>query len=350
MARPHWFSIFLFLLLPMQVLAGDPGLSEKPAHHTAEGFRNYPPVEAPARKLGIEFYWKRFKSSFNQPEVPASHFLPVEKALARYRELTAENSVTWIGQSTLLIKLDGRTILTDPFFKKHAAPFNFGPQRYVEPGIPRDKLPPIDIIIVSHNHYDHLDADFIEGLSNKESVTVYVPLKLGSFFTDRGYGNVHELDWYESKTIAGIQITALPCVHYSSRGIGDKNKTLWGAWALAHASGNYFFLGDSAYSPVIFKDIGRKFKGFDLAFVAIGTYGNRVYGVNNHTNPEEAVAIGKQIKASTLMGIHWGTIVLSDEDPWEPPQRFNAAARESGYAPEDTWVFKVGETRKLPQD
>lgn len=349
MARPLWFPFLLFLLLPMQVFATDSaGLSGKPAHHTADGFRNYPPFEPTGANLGFEFYWKRFKSSFNLPDVPPNHFLPTESALARYREHENENSVTWIGQSTLLIKLDGKTILTDPFFKKHAAPFDFGPQRYVDPGIPQNQLPPIDIIIVSHNHYGHLDADFIAGLPNRESVAVYVPLRLGSFFTERGYKNVHELDWYESKTVGGIQVTALPCVHYSSRGIGDKNKTLWCAWALTHTSKNYFFLGDSAYSPVIFKNIGETFEGFDLAFVTIGTYGNRKYGVNNHTNPEEAVAIGKEIKARALMGIHWGTIDLSEEDPWEPPERFKAAARKAGYTPDDIWLFKIGETRKCP--
>ena len=348
MARPQWFLLFLFLLLPVQVLGTDPaGLSGKPAHHTAQGFRNYPPVEATGRKLGFEFYWKRFKASFNQPEVPASHFLPVESALTQFRELENENSVTWIGQSTLLIRLNGKTILTDPVFKKHASPFNFGPRRYVDPGIPREQLPPIDIIIVSHNHYDHLDADFIADLPNKDDLAVFVPLKLGSFFKEQGYDNVHELDWYESKTIADIQISALPCVHYSSRGVGDKNKTLWSAWAVTHASGKYFFLGDSAYSPVIFKDIGNKFEGFDLAFVSIGTYGNRKYGVNNHTNPEEAVAIGREIKARALMGIHWGTIDLSEEDPWEPPDRFKIAAQKAGYAPDHIWLFKIGETRRL---
>jgi len=350
MARTLWLPLLLFLLLPIQALATDPadGLSRKPAHHTADGFRNYPPVEPTGANLGFEFYWKRFKASFNPPDVPPDHSLPAASALTRYREHDNENSVTWIGQSTMLIKLGGKTILTDPFFKKHAAPFDFGPQRYVAPGLAREQLPPIDIIIVSHNHYDHLDADFIAGLPNKDSVTVYVPLKLGSFFTERGYGNVHEMDWYASKTVGDIQITALPCVHYSSRGIGDKNKTLWCAWAVTHTSGNYFFLGDSAYSPVIFKNIGEKFEGFDLAFVTIGTYGNRKYGVNNHTNPEEAVTIGREIKAETLMGIHWGTIDLSEEDPWEPPERFKAAARKSGYPLEDIWLFKIGETRRLP--
>lgn len=130
--------------------------------------------------------------------------------------------------------------------------------------------------------------------------------------------------------------------------MGDKNKSLWCSWAISSSSGQYYFIGDSAYSPTIFKKIGEKFGGFDLAIVTIGAYGNRKYGVNNHTTPEEAVTIGREINAKTLLGIHWGTINLSDEYPWEPPERFEGAAKKSGFSPEDIWVFKIGETRKLP--
>jgi hypothetical protein len=179
--------VLLFLLLPLQALAMDPAdPKERPAHHTTKEFRNFPIIQEPSRRLGFDFYLKRFTSSFSSPVVPKSHFIPEESALARYRELGNENSVTWIGQSTLLIKLDGKTILTDPFFKDHAAPFNFGPKRYVEPGIHPENLPPIDIILISHNHYDHLDADFIEAIPNKQSVQVCVPLKLKPFLLIAG--------------------------------------------------------------------------------------------------------------------------------------------------------------------
>ena len=113
-------------------------------------------------------------------------------------------------------------------------------------------------------------------------------------------------------------------------------------------SGKYLFVGDSAYSPSLFKEIGDKFSSFDLAMVTIGTYGNRKYGVNNHTTPEEAVAIGREVNAKTLLGIHWGTIDLSEEPPWEPPERFRKAANEAGYSSENIWLMKIGETRRLP--
>ena len=179
------------------------------------------------------------------------------------------------------------------------------------------------------------------GLPNKKDIHVFLPLKLKGFFTQRGYRLVHELDWYETRTVYGFQFTALPCIHYSGRGLGDKNETLWSSWAITTPFGKYFFLGDSAYSPTLFKEIATKFDHFDLAMLPIGTYGNRKYGVNNHTTPEEAVTIGKEIKAKALMGIHWGTIDLSDEDPWEPPQRFEEAAQKEGVPQENVWVMKI---------
>lgn len=342
------FSLLFFLIFIIQ--ACNPKSEWKqgmPKHHTTEGFRNYPIVED-TPSLGFNFYMHRVISSLSSPDVPKNHILSEKNAIALYKELNDKNTITWIGQSTLLIKIDGTVIITDPFFSKYASPLPIGPRRYVNPGISPENLPNIDIILVSHNHYDHLDSDFIESLKNKDDVHVFVPLKLKSFFSERGYKNIHERDWYESDSIYNIQFTCLPTVHYSGRKLSDRNKSLWCSWAISSAGGQYYFIGDSGYSLSIFKEIGKRFGSFDLAMVTIGTYGNRKYGVNNHTTPEEAVTIGKEINAKTLLGIHWGTIELSDEDPWEPPERFNEAAKKSGYSPDDIWIFKIGETRILP--
>ena len=343
-----FFAIsLLFLVFVLRTCTSEPESNQEMSkHYTTKGFRNYPIVEE-AASLGLSFYWGRFISSFSNPDVPKSHLLTEKNAMASLKELHDTDTITWIGQSTLLIKLDGKNIITDPFFSQYASPFPMGPRRYVDPGLSPENLPAIDVILVSHNHYDHLDADFIESLHNKGDIHVFVPLNLKSFFTERNYKNVHELDWYEDDSVYGIQFTSLPTVHYSGRGIGDKNKSLWCSWAISSSAGQYYFIGDSAYSPTIFKEIGKKFGDFDLAMVTIGTYGNRKYGVNNHTTPEEAVAIGREINAKSLLAIHWGTIDLSDEDPWEPPKRFKEAAKKSGYSLGDIWIYKIGETRKL---
>jgi L-ascorbate metabolism protein UlaG (beta-lactamase superfamily) len=347
-------SFIILKIFAMQACVSSPASSSslnwevgKPKHHTTEGFRNYPIVpESPA--LGIGFYMRRIESSFNLPVVPESHYLSEEDAITQLNNLKNKNTITWIGQSTFLMKIDGKFILTDPFFSKHASPFSIGPSRFVKPGISPEALPKIDIIIISHNHYDHLDEQFIESLPNKENIHVFVPLKLISFFTERGYSFVHELDWYETDSIYNFRLTALPTVHFSGRGIGDRNKSLWCAWAISTPFGKYFFIGDSAYSPTLFNEIGNNFESFDLAMLTIGTYGNRKYGVNNHTTPEEAINIGKAIKAKTLLGMHWGTIELSDESPWEPPKRFKESAQKAGFLSEKIWIMKIGETRILP--
>ncbi len=333
------------------LILGGPVLAEvsveRPKHHTEDGFQNYPLTpEAPSFSIG--FYLHRVWQSFFLPDVPEEHSLSEEQALNQFESLKGKDTLTWIGQSTFLIRIDGRIILTDPFFSEYAGPYSMGPRRFVKPGISIENLPLIDVMVISHNHYDHLDDAFIEALPNKEGIHVFVPLGLKAFFSERGYSRIHELDWYENARVNDLQITALPAVHYSGRGLADKNKSLWCSWSIDSPSGRYYFLGDSAYSPELFGQIGAYFNSFNLAMLPIGTYGNRKYGVNNHTTPEEAVSIGMEINAKVLVGIHWGTIEMSDESPWEPPERFKAATKKTGVSAERAWVMKIGETRTLP--
>jgi len=320
---------------------------EKPKHHRDDGFQNFPIVPS-SPSLGIGFYLDRVWSSFILPDVPENHYLSEEQAINQFQELKGKNTLTWIGQSTFLIRINGKIILTDPFFSEYAGPLSMGPRRFVKAGISIRNLPTIDIMLISHNHYDHLDAELIETLPKKEDIHVFVPLKLKIFFTTRGYIHVHELDWNESFSINNFQMTALPTVHFSGRGLWDKNKTLWCSWGISSPSGKYYFAGDTAYSPTIFKDIGKKFNSFDLALLTIGTYGNRKYGVNNHTTPEEAINLGIDINTNIFVGMHWGTIEMSDEPPWEPPKRFKEAAQKAKISLKRVWIMKIGETRILP--
>jgi len=320
---------------------------DRPKHHVDDGFQNYPVTPTPP-SLGIGFYLRRVWSSFFLPDVPDNHYLSEEQAISQFQALKNKNTLTWIGQSTFLLRLEGKTILTDPFFSEYAGPYSMGPRRFVKPGISAKNLPLIDVIIISHNHYDHLDETLVEALPNKKDIHVFVPLKLKTFFIERGYVHVYELDWYESSSVYDLQITALPTVHYSGRGTSDKNRTLWCSWSIESLSGRYYFAGDTAYSPILFKDIGKKFNTFDLAMLSIGTYGNKRYGVDNHTTPEEAIKLGIDVGANIFAGMHWGTIEMSDEPPWEPPQRFEKAAQNAEISSERVWILKVGETRELP--
>ena len=274
-------------------------------------------------------------------------YLPEKKAIQHYENLKGQNTITWIGQATFVLKIQNKVILTDPFFDNSVDPFGTV-ERFVPPGITLENLPSIDMIVISHNHRDHLSENVIDALPNKNRIQVFVPLGMKPFFAEKGYSKIHELDWFESATVGSIRMTSLPAVHYSGRGIWDKNETLWCSWAIESNTGSYFFSGDTAYSPTIFKRIGSEFGPFNLSMMTIGTYGNRKYGINNHANPEEAITMGLEIKTDISVGMHWGTLDLSEEPPWEPPERFRVSAAKAGIQHEKTWIMKIGETRLLP--
>lgn len=322
----------------------------EPAHHVNGGFRNYPVVPEPP-PIRSFFYLRRFWTSFVLPDLPVDHVIPEEKALEQFSHYQSRDSVTWLGQSTFIIKLDGVTILTDPYLTTYASSvWGIGPRRFVPPGITIENLPPIDIIILSHNHLDHLDAETVESIKDKDSIQVYVPLGLRSFFIERGYSQVEELDWNEQRISGPLKLTALPTIHHSGRSIGDKNETLWCSWSIQSSSQNLYFIGDSGYSTTTFKAIGEKMGPFDVALLTIGAYKTRQGDPVTHLYPEDAVKVGLDLKAETLVGMHWGTIQLSDEPPFEPPVRFRKAAAKAGYSSENIWVMKIGETRSSPTD
>ncbi len=199
---------------------------KKSKHHTENGFQNHPPMET-ASSLSISFYFRRVWHSIFLHNVPDNHFMSETEAI-KLKNTISGDSVTWLGHATFLIRVSGKTILTDPFLSKYSGPFSFGgPQRMLSPGISLDHLPQIDIILVSHNHYDHLDEETIRNLPGKKSIQVVVPLGLKQFFKERGYSNVSEIDWHDEFIINEIKLTSLPAVHNSGRGLSDRNETLW---------------------------------------------------------------------------------------------------------------------------
>ena len=319
----------------------------KPWHHLDNGqFRNPPGSPTGTATFGdlTTFFWRRIRTK--PPTVPADHVIGQVKALAAYEATVDQDTVTWLGHAAFLLRLDGKTVLTDPYLTKVAGPFGFGPERYVAPGLPLARLPPIDIILVSHNHYDHLDAKTIEALPGKDRIHVVVPLRLGDFFRERGYVNVHENDWFERVVIHGIEIEVLPAIHFSRRGLFDRNRTLWGGFAIRAGGRSIYHSGDTGYGP-IFSEVNRRSGPFDLALVAIGAYEPRSIMQSSHVTPEDAVQLVDDIGAERAIGMHWGTVQLTDEPPFEPGIRFLKAARTAGWPEGRARIMKIGETLLL---
>jgi N-acyl-phosphatidylethanolamine-hydrolysing phospholipase D len=349
------FSISIILVLAILVACSSNSseyskkvsLDNKTQHHTSSGYQNYPFVETAAPK-GIFFYMRRAWDSIFVPDIPDGHKLTELESIQLLNSIDRDR-ITWLGHASFLITTSGVTILTDPFLSKFASPVSWaGPKRFVDLPMPINKLPSIDIVIVSHNHYDHLDDKTVRNLENKNNIYVVVPLGLKSFFTERGYSKVTELDWGQSVSIKGIKITAEPSVHDSARSTSDHNKTLWASWIIENFQKRILFIGDTGYSETIFNLIGDKYGSFDFAILPIGAYEPRELMWMSHTTPEEAVSIGIDVRANTLIASHWGTISsLSDEPMFEPPIRFKKAGRDSGFSDKDLWTLKVGETRIL---
>jgi N-acyl-phosphatidylethanolamine-hydrolysing phospholipase D len=322
-------------------------LDNKPPHHTSNGYQNHPFIETAAPK-GIIFYIRRAWDSLFAPDIPDGHKLTELESIKLLNSIDSDR-VTWLGHASFLITTSGMTILTDPFLSKFASPVSWaGPNRFVNLPIPINKLPSIDIVIVSHNHYDHLDDKTVRTLENKNKIHVVVPLGLKSFFTERGYNKVTELDWGQSVSVEGIKITAEPSVHDSARSTSDHNETLWASWVIESFQKRILFIGDTGYSETIFNFIGDKYDSFDFAILPIGAYEPRELLWMSHVTPEEAVSIGIDVRAKTLIPSHWGTInSLSDEPLFEPPIRFLNAGRDSGFSDKDLWIMKVGETKSM---
>jgi len=265
----------------------------------------------------------------------------------RLLNLIKGDKVTWLGHASFLLNTSDVTILTDPFLTEFASPVSWaGPRRFVESGISIDNLPKIDVVIVSHNHYDHLDDETVSELENKENIHAVVPLGVKSFFVERGYEQVTELDWGESVLVKGIKITSHPAVHDSARSTDDHNETLWSSWVVESPEKRVLFIGDTGYSETVYNHIGEEYGSFDYAIIPIGAYAPRELMWMSHVTPEEAVSIGVDVRANTLIASHWGTISsLSDEPPFEPPERFKESGIDNEFVEEDLWIMKVGETR-----
>ena len=264
-------------------------------------------------------------------------------------------SATWVGHSTVLLQLGGMNILTDPIWSMRASPVAFaGPRRLVPPAVSMDALPPIDVILLSHNHYDHLDDRTVRLLIARNPDAMWAtPLNLARFVRARGAQRVTELDWWDRTTVGPLTLTCTPAQHFSARGLRDRNRTLWCSWSVSTSDHAVYFGGDTAYHTD-FAEIGARCGPFDVTLLPIGAYEPRWFMRSVHMNAEEAVRAHLDLMSPwagaacpPLLPIHWGTFRLTDEPLDEPPVRARAAWSAAGLPPDCLWLLRHGETRQV---
>jgi len=316
-------------------------------HHRPDGFRNN--YNTDQHGIGEFLRWMREKRGL----WPKPKHFPIERPDVEWLAANrSETTLTWIGHVTFLFQFRGLNILTDPVFGERASPLSFaGPKRYTPPAMHVDQLPPIDIVLLSHNHYDHLDRDAIKRISHRNDgkTRFLVPLKMADWFRREGIENVVELDWWDEtlplEAQHNVRAWFVPAQHFSGRSVNDRNRTLWGGWVLEIDGFRLFFAGDTGYGKD-FADIGSVFNGFDLSLIPIGAYEPQWFMKTVHVNPEDAVRIHRDVKSRQSIGMHWGTFILTDEPVDEPPQRLARALADQHVAPETFVVMRHGETRR----
>jgi N-acyl-phosphatidylethanolamine-hydrolysing phospholipase D len=340
--------------------ARNPYFDASRAHHTPDGFKNNY-IAAADKSIGqlLRWRWEALRDGLPRPaQAPTPRVAPdlaEIHANARLGANLMQPAVTWIGHASMLVQASGLNVLTDPAFSERASPLSFlGPQRAQAPGVALADLPPIDVVVISHNHYDHLDEDSIRGLNARANGTTLflVPLGLKPWLADIGVTNVIELDWWQQHETGGVKFHLTPVQHWSARGLTDRNRSLWGGWAVIGSGFHWYFSGDSGYSPD-FRDTRQHFyadapDSFDLALIAVGAYEPRWFMRDQHVNPAEAVQVHRDLGARRSIGVHWGTFNLTDEPLDQPPGDLAIALAQQAISPQDFVLLKIGETRTLP--
>ena len=337
------------------------GANAKP-HHTPQGFRNnYGASGGKPFAQFLKWQWERrtAPASAVAPQ-PTPTVAPELGFLARNATAGAamQPTLTWIGHASLLVQADGLNVLTDPVFSERASPLSFaGPKRLQPPGLALSQLPRIDVVLISHNHYDHLDLASVQALAQQAggSPLFLVPLGIAEWMKEAGIDNVVELDWWEPQRLKGVEFVLTPVQHWSGRTYWDRAETLWGGWAVFGPGLHWFFAGDTGYSQD-FADIRQRFAprqteakggGFDLALIPVGAYEPRWFMKDQHVNPEESVRIHRDLGAKRSVGMHWGTFALTDEPLDQPPKDLRSAREAQGVGADEFSLMAIGETQRI---
>lgn len=321
-------------------------LAAEPHFHGGK-YRNLEPV--PRHGLGDFLRWqlspgRRFPKGKRYTLLkPDSH---------RLMNPPAKPQLVWLGHASFLFQYRGLNVLTDPVLSSRASPLKLvGPKRCTPAAMKVADMPPIHLVLISHNHYDHLDETTVRQLHRHfgDSLRFCIPKGLRHWFEKRGIRNLVELDWWQSRPLTDkTEVFCLPAQHFSGRTPTDTNTSLWCSWLLEIEGFRFYFAGDTGYGRV-FRDIGHLFAPIDLALLPIGAYDPRWFMAPVHVAPEETVTIHRDIGARQSVAMHWGTFVLTDEPMDEPPRRLRTALEREGLGESEFRVMQHGEVWS-PQD
>jgi len=312
-------------------------------HFDGEHFKNLTP--APSMGPGALLKWMAHREQ--GPWTPAPAAPPGPKPVPRVG--MGGLRVTWINHATALIQMEGLNILTDPIWSERCSPVSFaGPKRAHPPGVRFEDLPPIDLVLISHNHYDHLDLATVRRLEEAFHPRFFTGLGNAKLLERAGIRGAQELDWWQSTPASqALTVTSVPAQHFSNRGLIDRDVSLWTGFVLSAPSGNVYFAGDTGYGPK-FEQIQRRFGAIRLALLPIGAYRPEWFMEAIHISPEGAVRAHLALHALTSVAIHHGTFALGDDGQKEPAEELARALGRLGVLPEKFWVLDFGEGRDVP--
>ncbi len=322
-------------------------------HHRPQGFQNVDRAAWMPRSFAdfMRWRWQRLSLDIAAPKLDLAALVP---DLGFIRNRSNHFSLTWIGHATALVQIGRINVLTDPHFSERASPVQWlGPQRWQPPALRIEELPRIDVVLISHNHYDHLDEQSVIALNAQKGgpPLFIVPLGIERWLRDVGVTHTRALDWWDSVQVQELTVHLVPVQHWSRRTLTDTNTTLWGGFVIEGESRGkkrrVFFSGDTGYSKQHFSEIGRRFGGVDLALIPIGAYEPRWFMSAQHVNPEEAVQVHRDLRARLSVGIHWGTFQLTDEPIDQAVADLATARTKLGVNEREFITLQHGQTLRL---
>jgi L-ascorbate metabolism protein UlaG (beta-lactamase superfamily) len=341
--------LLAFLLLPIvfiftlgYILSG-PKYSGPVSDHF-DGKKFFTPHGRPAKGLSEVFKWMRKRKPgawTEKKDVPFGQKPP--------ERVGRGTRITFVNHSTFLIQVDGINILTDPVWSDRTSPFQWaGPKRMRPPGIRFEDLPKIDVVLLSHNHYDHLDLITMKKLFEKYQPKIITALGVKAFLDSKKISGAIDLDWWEKSSLTdSIEIQAVPAQHFTSRGMFDRDATLWCGFVILRPGGNIYFVGDTGYNEYIFKEIGERCYPIDVALIPIGAFKPEWFMSPIHCSPLEAVNIFKEIKTRRAIATHFGTFPLADDGEDDPITGLTTCLEQAGVEKENFIVMKEGEAKEF---